>query len=871
MIFEKFLPKKFSTRLFLVAFIAGAIPILIFTVLISTYGKRIAEGMVQVIEEGYRRDNIRSAAMLREIGEASVYSKTLETAHQLDLVLESVPWMTLQDLRRDAKFRELAIQSISATGHTFLFDVDNSIVHFHRDRRLEKRHLYSQFKNIPEFGTIIQNSLKGSRPSHGYYSIKAGDGKLMERYLCVVPLHQLTEDGVRLMVAATVNSDDFAQRIDESQAIHETTKNFLILASNRSIQAFRHQGLLFMGIGIVTVSIVAFIVGIYFSRGVRRLREATERVNGGDYSTPVKVSGTGEVANLMRDFNRMVDQLASTTVSKQLLQASEIRLKSVNTDLRNEIKERQRTERALAEEKERLNVTLRSIGEGVITADATGKLILMNKAAEDLTGWQQDEALNRELREVFTTINEDYSLIMGNGQGKNNGHKEQEFPLNRKTLLSRNGSEKLIVETTSIIRDRTGISLGTVIVFRDITDQQRVEEELLKARKLESLGTLAGGIAHDFNNLLAVILGNISFAKMFMKPEDRGVARLIEAENACMRGKDLTYQLLAFARGGEPSRNITDVGLFLKDTVESCLSESAVAGVFSLPEEISPVTIDEKLIGQVIERIVGNAVEAMDGKGTLVVGTENITIGLFSQISLKPGEYVRLSIRDEGRGIPEDDLPRIFDPYFTKKEMGYQKGTGLGLSICYSIVKEHEGLITVESEEGKGTCFTIYLPAAQVDEDAQYDETPSVIAAPSAGKGKLLFMDDDEAVCDVVVEILCHLGYDTEYARDGSDAIDLYTKAMNAKVGFDVVVADLTVRDGMGGKELVENLRRIDPNVKAVISSGYSDDPVLNDFKKYGFIGVVAKPYKIEELCSVIDSIIRQDISEELEVIDGLP
>jgi two-component system, cell cycle sensor histidine kinase and response regulator CckA len=365
-----------------------------------------------------------------------------------------------------------------------------------------------------------------------------------------------------------------------------------------------------------------------------------------------------------------------------------------------------------------------------------------------------------------------------------------------------------------------------------------------------------------------VILGNISFAKMFMKPEDRGTARLIEAENACMRGKDLTYQLLAFARGGDIMRRTIDTGSFVRQTVESCLSKSEVQCVFSLPDDVGFVAIDDRLIGQVVERIVGNALEAMDGKGTIVVGVENIIIDSPGQMGLKPGDYVKVFVQDEGRGIPKDDLPRIFDPYFTKKQMGHQKGTGLGLSICYSIVKEHDGVITVESEESKGTRFSIFLPAAH-SEEVHFEE-PSAAASVSTGKGKLLFMDDDEAVRDVVVKILRHLGYEVEYAQEGSEAVDLYTSAAMEGSGFDLVITDLTVKDGMGGKELVEHLRRIDPHVKAVISSGYSDDPVLHDFREYGFIGVVAKPYKIEELCAVIASILEQEEVDELSVTDGL-
>jgi PAS domain S-box-containing protein len=856
MVFEKLLPRKFSSRLFLMTFVAGLIPIVIFAFLINTYGKRIEDGIGRIIKKGYENDMIRSSAMLREMGEASVYSRALETAQQIDLVIESVPWMTLSDLRRDQKFRQLAVKSISQTGYTYLFEEDGAIVRFHRDRRLENKDLRRLSRDLVGFQAILRSSLKGPRPSRGYYRLQAGDGNIMERYLCIVPLHSRTSDGVRLMLAASVNAEEFLARVRESQATHEETKSFLILASNQSIQLFRHRGLLFMGIGILAVSLLAFVAGIYSSRGVKRLREATARINSGDLSTPVKVTGSGEVATLMKDFNRMLDQLAGTTVSKQLLQASEVRLKLANAELRREIGERERTEEALAAEKERLNVTLRSIGEGVISADREGKVLLINSVAEKLTGWNQEEAIGVDLSLVFRTVTDFSHYPSGNGEGQHNGDRDPQNPLNRKRLTSKDRTERIVAETSSSIRDKSGVVLGTVVVFRDITGHKKLEEELLKARKLESLGVLAGGIAHDFNNLLAVILGNISFAKMFIKPEDKSFVRLVEAENACLRGKDLTHQLLAFARGGEPLRRATDVAQLVNESVKSALAGTAVTGRLSFQDDLFPVRIDENQIRQVIERMVRNAVEAMENKGTLSVAAENITISPGNPIALGKGDYVKISVMDEGRGIPGGDLQKIFDPYFTKKEMGYEKGTGLGLSVSYSVVKDHGGLITVESEVGQGTRFHIYLPADREEDEARADRFEAVPAA-ATGRGKLLFMDDDESVRDVIVEILNHLGYDVQFAKDGKQAIEQYTEAAKRGEPFDVVVADLTIPDGMGGKELVRQLHEIDPAVKAVISSGYSTDPVLYDFKKHGFLGVVAKPYRIEELCAVVDAVMQ--------------
>ena len=485
-----------------------------------------------------------------------------------------------------------------------------------------------------------------------------------------------------------------------------------------------------MGVGILAVSLIAFFVmGIYLSRAVRRLREATARVNRGDLSTQVLPTGSGEVATLIEDFNKMVSTLAATTVSKQLLETSEAKLKQANSELRREATERERTEEALAAEKERLNITLRSIGDGVITTDSAGRIVLMNSAAEKLTGCQQAQAEGRHLSQVFRAAKDasgDFEAEIDASAAQNTAAPS----LSQKILLTREGEARTIAETRSPIRDKTGGILGTVIVFRDITVEKRIEEELSQARKLESLGVLAGGIAHDFNNLLAVILGNISFGKMFLSKKESKVSdRLVEAEEACMRGKELTYQLLAFARGGEPLRRTVAPALLIEDSVRSCLDGSEVSVSFTFAPDLPLLEVDEGQMRQVIQRIVKNAEEAMSDKGVLEVGAESVTFGPGNPMALKPGNYVRISLRDEGPGIAGSDLQRIFDPYFTKKELGREKGAGLGLSICYSIVRDHGGAITVESAKGLGSLFQIYLPAAPLEASLAQGEAAAAGAA----------------------------------------------------------------------------------------------------------------------------------------------
>ncbi len=798
---SRFFPKKFSTRLFLVTLIAGLIPVLIFVVLIDIYGDRIEKAITGIIEKGYERDMSRSEIMLREMGEASVYDKVNAIAQQLDMVIQSVPWMTAADLQRDEKFREVAVQTVGKTGHTFVFDSDTGVVRLHRDVRLENKTLPSIFRHLPELTSILETSLKGTGTAYGYYQLRAGDGNIMKRFIYIIPLHNSTADDARLSVAATVNVDDFLDPVKRAEADHNETKQFLIQASKSALESFRHTGLLSMGVGILAVSLIAFFVmGIYLSRAVRRLREATARVNRGDLTTQVLPTGSGEVATLIGDFNKMVSTLAATTVSKQLLETSEAKLKQANSELRREATERERTEEALAAEKERLSITLRSIGDGVITTDSAGRIVLMNSAAEKLTGCQQAQAEGRHLSQVFRAAKD----ASGDFEAEIDASVEQdtaEPSLSQKILLTREGEARTIAETRSPIRDRTGGTLGTVIVFRDITVEKRIEEELSQARKLESLGILAGGIAHDFNNLLAVILGNISFGKMFLSEKESKVSdRLVEAEQACMRGKELTYQLLAFARGGEPLRRTVAPALLIEDSVRSCLDGSEVSVSFTFAPDLPLLEVDEGQMRQVIQRIVKNAEEAMSDKGALEVGAESVTFGPGNPMALKPGNYVRISLRDEGPGIAGSDLQRIFDPYFTKKELGRKKGAGLGLSICYSIVRDHGGAITVESNKGLGSLFQIYLPAAPLEASSAQAAAGAAPEEADERKGRLLFMDDDPGVRDVMVEMLLHLGYHVGFAGDGLEAIEKYQEAARNGRPFDVVIADLTVPEGMGEK-----------------------------------------------------------------------
>ncbi|MBI5249817.1 MAG: response regulator [Desulfomonile tiedjei] len=520
--------------------------------------------------------------------------------------------------------------------------------------------------------------------------------------------------------------------------------------------------------------------------------------------------------------------------------------------LKQEIEERKRTEEALASEKERLSVTLRTILDGVITTNTEGEIILMNRAAEEFTGWPQVEAMGRPITSVCNLIKtetrESGETVVANIL-KSGGL----FGVGDEiTLVSRGGTERIVAVSGTPILDQINRIIGVILVFRDITESKRIEEELVKAQKLESLGVLAGGIAHDFNNLLTAILGNVSLAKMYSTPGDRAVQRLDEAEKASLRAKDLTQQLLTFAKGGAPVKKTVSISDVLKDSAKFALRGSNIRCRFKIADDLCSLEVDEGQIGQVVHNLIINAYQAMPDGGTIEVRAENSTIWPEQDMNttLSSGRYVKISVADEGHGIQPEILPKIFDPYFSTKK----RGSGLGLATSYSILKNHDGMITVESEVGLGSTFHIFLPVSTKREP----KNEQVKVRPIQGNGKILVMDDEEMLRNFVGELLDLLGYEVKFAADGQETLEVYRTAKRDGSPFDCVLMDLTIPGGMGGREAIQRLLEIDPCVKAVVSSGYSDDPVMADFRKYGFCGVVAKPYDAEKLSEVLHRVINR-------------
>ena len=450
------------------------------------------------------------------------------------------------------------------------------------------------------------------------------------------------------------------------------------------------------------------------------------------------------------------------------------------------------------------------------------------------------------------------------------------LPLSGQVVLrTAGGLEFSVAGAATPVRDQEENVLGAVLIFRNITERRRTEQELLKLSKQESLGQLAGRIAHDFNNLLTVILGNLSLAKILLAPGDAALRRLQDTEKACLRAKDLTRQLLAFARGGLPVRKPLALEPLVRESTRLILQDANVPYRLNWPGPLPPVNADAEQIHQLLYELLTNAMHATPIGGSIHVRGESVKLDADSTLPLPEGDYVRLSVRDEGVGIPSAHLPRIFEPFFTTKE----NGRGLGLATCFLIARNHDGFATVDSVPGIGTTFYLYLPALppastmsppplerpmSMRQPPAFAETETDPYAPvpippgSADTRRVLVMDDEAPICELAAELLSREGFFVATAADGDAALRAYSEAKDSGQPFDVVILDLTVRGGMGGRETVRRLLQIDPAARAIVSSGYSQDPMMSRYRDYGFCGVVSKPYSVSELRHEIEQAITR-------------
>jgi PAS domain S-box-containing protein len=526
-------------------------------------------------------------------------------------------------------------------------------------------------------------------------------------------------------------------------------------------------------------------------------------------------------------------------------------LKQTLEDLKQDIAERIRAEKTIANEREYLAITLRSIGDGVITTDTNGTIVMFNKTAEFLTGWSSENALGRSVPEVVTIIDEFTRKPCKNPvEIALKTNTEFEFKHNV-YMISKNSTERLVSINAVTLNDRENNIVGSVLFFRDITQKQKLNDTMHRAQKLESIGILAGGIAHDFNNMLSGIFGYMDMAKENLKENkpDKCMDSIVKASSVFERAKSLTHQLLTFSKGGSPSRTTIQIKPLIEKNALFVLSGSNISCKFDIPNSLWLCDVDENQFGQVIDNLVINAMQAMPMGGTVILTAKNLIIEPTGNINIpRQGDFVLITIQDTGIGIPKEMITNIFDPFFSTKQTGH----GLGLATVHSIVMRHNGWIDVESVPGKGTTFSLYFPASRHKEIKHIDSEQ----VKHLGRGIIVVMDDEECMRELLRNMLSLMGYTVLLACNGEETLALVKNEIALKHPIAVVILDLTIPGGMGGGETMQALLKIKPDIKAIASSGYSNNPIMALPLSYGFKAKLSKPYTTEELADVLAEVL---------------
>jgi len=516
-----------------------------------------------------------------------------------------------------------------------------------------------------------------------------------------------------------------------------------------------------------------------------------------------------------------------------------------------------RAEEALKKSEQKVKELFDSITDLIYIQDLEGRFLSFNPAMEKLLGYEKDEIIGRKASDMMNPkwgalFESEYLEVL----------KKRGFQEGTSVYYRKDGRKLYLEYRSKLVKPEegepliTGMGRDVTSRIEDAREKKRLQEQLLHSRKMEAVATLSGGIAHDYNNLLSIIMGNLSLAKDETKPGSELAGFLEEITNASYKLRDLTHELMTLSRGGAPVKKTASLKDLLQGVSEAVSRECGISIKESISRDLWPVPHDANKMGVVLRNVLNNAVEAMTSDGIVTITAENLRAEDESAAMafgpLKGVDCVHISIEDQGKGIPSENLGKIFDPYFSTKRMGVQKGMGLGLAISYAIVQKHSGHIAIDSSPGAGTKVHIYLPAER--ESAEMDrDTPSSDHAPLK---RVLVMDDEEMLRKLAEQMLKKLGYSVKTVKDGVEAIEAYKRQKNLGEPFDVVILDLTIKGGMGGEQTIGELLKIDPQINAIVSSGYFDAPIMSDFREQGFTGAIAKPYEKKTLKEALESVL---------------
>lgn len=602
-----------------------------------------------------------------------------------------------------------------------------------------------------------------------------------------------------------------------------------LLASTLSVIGL----LLLLIIAILSTSLAILRHSVF--RPLSILEKSAQRIADGHLETQIDIDTNDEIGNLAANLRIMTRRL------QESFEHLEQKVRDRTADLSQAKHAAEETSRHLAVVGAELQALLDNSPVGIVFLDNRGRIKRANQELEKITGYSFGELVGNTGRLLWATA-EAYKNMTGKiiPLLSRNGYCETQAALQRK-----DGTEIICQLHGRVVPNDEGIA-GVVWSVEDITNRVRMENELLKTKKQESINVLASGIAHDFNNILFAVLGNISLAERLAEPGSPMQEHLQAAQKASIRAKELTAKLLTFASGAEPVRATVSLPEMIRDIAGLVLagSKGKAQCRFKIPEDLWGVSMDKEQISQVIVSLVQNADQAMPDGGTITIGLANRELVADQVPGLKPGKYVQICLSDEGQGIEAPYLDKIFDPYFSTKEKDSNKGSGLGLAIVHSIINKHEGKITVESTPGKGTTFVLYLPVLSIKKEGRSEKSTIL---PS-GKGTVLVVDTEGAGHDGAGDMLKHMGYTTRAVDDGPTALHLYREALEGGRPFVAVLLDLAIPSEGGDLATIVELLRVDPKAKVIAASGDAEDAIVRDFAQYGFYHAVSKPYQLLEL-----------------------
>lgn len=555
----------------------------------------------------------------------------------------------------------------------------------------------------------------------------------------------------------------------------------------------------------------------------------------------------GEPAQMLiiTDVSMLKNAEATITRQYEEIESQYEEMAALNIELSNNHTEILEANEKLGREKEQLAAIIKSITEAVTVIDTEGIITLVNSETERLTDLPGDEITGKNFNDLFIFNCYNNRAVCPDPAGKLIDDQKTITYENPVIFTNRNGTEYILELTGNpVIAD--GQLYGAIITLHDITQKYRLEQEILRVRKIDSLSVLAGGLAHDFNNLLTAILGNISIARHSSSDTGEYNDLLDKIEQAAAKATGLTRQLLTFSKGGAPVKRPESIKQLLQSDVDFMLAGSKIKGIVEIADDLLNVEVDINQFSQVIQNLIINAIQAMPDSGTLRITAHNVSD--ISSLPLKPGQYVKISVIDTGSGIPEENLDKIFDPYFTTKT----SGSGLGLASCYSIIKRHGGYINVKSAPGRGSSFNIYIPAT----DNKPEDLADVCLRYDFSGYTVLLMDDDPAVREVAERMLRSLKLLVTSCSSGEEAIALYKKNFNENNTFDLFITDLVIPGSIGGDTVFKIIRETDPGVNGIAISGYANDPVLSNYSSYGFAACLSKPFEINSLAAVLSRVL---------------